>query len=158
MRDVDDKSLKEELGTCKQFLVDSEMENGRHRVYNFAVDILDTKYLLEKLDVALVSPKYAAKLNVAFGFVLKNVEDASCRYYYTHENITLLERSKFVATTGYLTKVKKPLSNTDVKESCTRERANTEWKFYKLTNVTLSAALLNEVPMGCKDTGPPDPL
>ena len=32
MGDADDNSLKEELETCKHFLVDSEMENGRHRV------------------------------------------------------------------------------------------------------------------------------
>ena len=32
MGDVDDKNLKVEPETCKHFLVDSEMENGRHRV------------------------------------------------------------------------------------------------------------------------------
>ena len=48
MWDVDDKSLKEEIETCKHFLVNSEMENGRHRVYNFSGEILDPKFLLEK--------------------------------------------------------------------------------------------------------------
>ena len=75
------------------------MENGRHRVYNFAMDNLDPKYPLEMSDVAFDSLKYAAKLNVACGFVLKNVEDGNCRHYYAHENTTLLQRSKLVATT-----------------------------------------------------------
>ena len=75
----DQKSLKEELKTCKHFLVDIEMENGRHRVYNFVKDTLDPKYLLEKLWVVFDSLKYAAKLNAAFGLLLKNVEDGSCR-------------------------------------------------------------------------------
>ena len=44
MGDVDDNSLKEELETSKHFLVDSEMGNRRHRVYNFAMDTLDPKY------------------------------------------------------------------------------------------------------------------
>ena len=78
MRDVDDKSLKEEMEKCKYFLADSERENGRHRVYNFGTDTLDRNYLWQKLDVVFDSLKCAAKLNVAFGFVLKNVEDASC--------------------------------------------------------------------------------
>ena len=43
MGDVDDNSLKEE-----HFVVDSQMKNGRHRVYKFAMDTLDPKYLLEK--------------------------------------------------------------------------------------------------------------
>ena len=45
---VDENSLKEELKTCKHFLVVSEMEIGRHRVYNFAMDFLDPKYLFKK--------------------------------------------------------------------------------------------------------------
>ena len=36
MGDTDDNSLKEEKETCKHFLVNSQMENGRHRVSNFA--------------------------------------------------------------------------------------------------------------------------
>ena len=38
------------------------------------------------------------------------------------------------------------------------ERANTKWNFYKLTNVTVFAALLKYLPMGCKDTVLPEPL
>ena len=40
----------------------------------------------------------------------------------------------------------------------TRERANTKWKLYKLTNLTAFAALLKDVPMGCKDSVLPEPL
>ena len=35
---------------------------------------------------------------------------------------------------------------------CTRERTNTKWKFYKLTNLTIFASSLKDVPMGHKDT------
>ena len=79
MGDVDDISSEEELETCKHFFVDSEMENGRHRVYNFAMDTPDSEHLLEKRHVVFDSLKYAAKLKLAFGFELKNMEDGSCR-------------------------------------------------------------------------------
>ena len=62
-----------------------------------------------------------------------------------------------MAATEDLTKNKKLLSDTDVIESCTRERATAKCKFYKLTDVTFFAASLKEVPMGCKDTVLPDP-
>ena len=39
-----------------------------------------------------------------------------------------------------------------------RERTKTKWKIYKLTNLTLFAALLEDVPMGCKDSVLPQPL
>ena len=89
--------------------------------------------------------------------MLKNVEDRKCRYYYAHENITLLERSKVVANTEDLTKIKNLLTNTDVIASCTREPANLEWKLYKLTSVAILATLIKKVPLGCKDTVLPDP-
>ena len=81
MGDVDRKRLKEELKKCKHFLVDSEVENGRHKVNNFAWHTLDPKNLLKKIDVVFDSPECAAKLNVAFSFVLEKLENGSCRYY-----------------------------------------------------------------------------
>ena len=87
--------------------MDSDIENGRNRVCNFAMDTPDPKYLLEKLDVVFDSLKCADKLSVAIGFVLKNVEDGSFRCYIARENITLLEKSKFVATTEEMTEIRK---------------------------------------------------
>ena len=46
----------------------------------------------------------------------------------------------------------------DIVDVCTRERANTKWKFYKLTTLTIFASLLKDGPMGCKDTVLPEPL
>ena len=157
MGDVDDNSLKEELEKCNHFFVESEMENRRHRVHNIARILCTLKHLLEKINVVFDSLKCAAKLNVAFSFVLKNVENWSCRYYFAHENNKKPERSKLVATTEALTKIKNLLSNMDVIESCKRERANTEWKLYKLTNVTIFAEILKDVSMGCRATVLPDP-
>ena len=57
--DVDDNYLKEEMERSKQFLVDREMRIERRRVYNFAMDTLETKYLLEKLDVVIDNLKRA---------------------------------------------------------------------------------------------------
>ena len=95
--DVDDNSLKEELETCKHFLLTVRCRMG-DTVYNFAMDTRDSKLLLEKLHVVFHSLKCAAYLNVAFGFVPKNVEDGICMYFYAHEKKTLLTRFKFVAT------------------------------------------------------------
>ena len=99
------------------------MENGRHRISIFAMEIMDAHTLSKKLDTVFEKLKCAAKLSIAFGFVLKNVEDGACRYYYAHENNTVMERSKLVATKEGLVKVKNVLSNIDLIEACTEERA-----------------------------------
>ena len=69
-----------------------------------------------------------------------------------------MERSKPVCTQAEMTNLKDRMQKLDIFDICTRERATTKWKFYKLTNVTIFASLLKDVPMGCKDTVVPEPL
>ena len=39
--DVEDHSLREELRSCQYFLVDSELERARHKVFSYAVETLN---------------------------------------------------------------------------------------------------------------------
>ena len=155
---VGDQSLREELESCKHFLTDTEMENGRHRVFNFAMSSFDVSLLNNKLDNVFKELKCAAKVNLAFGFVLKKIEDGMCRYFYAHEDNTIMEKAKLVCTQVDLTNLKDRMQKMDIVDLCTRERANTNRKFYKLTNLTNFASLLKDVPMGCKDRVLPEQL
>ena len=150
--DVDDQNLREEMETYKHFLTDTEMENGRHRVFNFATTSFDMSLLNNKLDYVFKDLKCAAQVNFAFGFGLENIEDGMCRYFYAHENNTNMERSKLVCTQVKMINLKNRTQKKDFVDICTRKRANTRWKFYKLTNLTTFASFLKDVPMGCKDT------
>ena len=156
--DVEDQKLREKLESCKHSLTDTEMENGRHRVFNFAMSSFNISLLNDKLNYVFKELKCAAKVNIAFGFVLKNIEDGMCRYFYVHENNAVMEKSKFVCTPGDIANLKEKLQKMDIIDIHTRERANIKWKFYKLTNLTIFASLLKDVPMGCKDTVLPEPL
>ena len=158
MGDVEDHRLREELRSCQHFLVDAEIERARHKVFKYAVETLNKTIVNEKLDQFFNNLKCAANVNLAFGFILKNTEDGGLRYFYTHGNNALLDRSKLVCTHDDLLKLKDFLHKTNVIESCSQERMNTEWRFYKLTNLTIFAALLKDVPMGCKNAVLPEPL
>ena len=63
-----------------------------------------------------------------------------------------------MCTPDDITNLKENLQKMDFVDFCTRERTNTKWKFYKLTNLTVFAALLKDVPFGCKDSVLPEPL
>ena len=156
--DVDDQSLREELQSCRHFFVDSEIQKGRHSVFNFAVNNLTAQIIEEKLDRVLDKLKCVAKVNLALGFILKNIEDGKFRYFHAHENNSLLEQSKLVSNKDDMAKLKEILKKTDVIESCTKERSNTKWRCFKLTNLTIFAALLRDIPMGCKDAVLPESL
>ena len=81
-----------------------------------------------------------------------------CRYFYADENNTIMERAKLVCTQADMTNLKDRMQKMDIVDICNRERSNTKWKFYKLTNLTIFASLLKDVPRGCKDTVLPEPL
>ena len=144
--------------TFRHFLTETEMENRKHRVFSFAMSSFDMSLLNDKLEYVFQELKCAAKTNLAFGFVLENVEDGMCRYFYAHGNNTIMERSKLVCTQADMTNLKDRMQQMDIVDICTRERTNTKWKFYKLTNLTVFVSILQEVPMGFKDTILPEPL
>ena len=149
--DVDDQSLREELQSCRHFLVDSEIQKRRYSLFKFAVNNLTAQDFEEKMDRVLDKLKCVAKPNLVLDFALKNIEDEIFRYFYAHENNTLLEESKLVSNKDDMAKLKEILKKTDVIESCTKEKSNTKWRFFKLSNLTKSAALLRDIPVGCKD-------
>ena len=156
--DVDEQSLREELESCKHFWSDTEMENGRRRVFKFAMSSFDISLLNDKLDFVFKELNCAAKVNLTFCFALKSIEDGMCRYFYAHENNTSMERAILVCTQADMSNLKDRRQKMDIVDLCTRERVNTTWKFYKLTNLTTFASLLKGVPMGFKDTVLPEPL
>ena len=86
--------------------MDTELERARHKVFNYAVKNRNETIVNEKLDHFFNNLKCAAKGNLAFGFNLKNIEDEGFRYFYAHENNTLLDRSKLVCTHDDLAKLK----------------------------------------------------
>ena len=63
-----------------------------------------------------------------------------------------------MCTPDDITNLKEKIQKMDIVDLCTRERANTKWKLYKLTNLPVFAALHKDVPMGCKDSVLPEPL
>ena len=119
--DVGEQSLRQELESCKHFLTDTEMENGRHRLFNFAMSSFDISLPNDKLYFVIKELKCAAKVSLAFGFVLKNIENGMCRYFYGHENNTTMERAKLVCTQADTTNLKNRMQKMDIVDICTRE-------------------------------------
>ena len=86
-------NVEKEKCAYQQFLVDWELEQGDHVTFNFALETFSIKKLNSKLDDVFCHLKYAAKVIVAFGFVIKNIEDSRCRFVYPQGKISLLEKN-----------------------------------------------------------------
>ena len=124
----DDKSLEEELQSCRLLLVDSEIKK-RDIAFKFVVNNLAAQVIEEKLDCVLENLKCAAKLNLALGFLLKKIEVGKFRYFFGNENNTRLEQSKLASNKDGIARMKDVLMETDVIESCTKEMSKTKRKF-----------------------------
>ena len=70
----DDADLKEELQACQHFLVHSELEKGRHRVFNFAMSTFDNSLINKKLDLVFNGLKCAAKLTLRLDLFSKTLK------------------------------------------------------------------------------------
>ena len=154
----DSDQLRDELNACQHFSTDTEMENGRHKVFNFQLSKRDPNLVIEKLDQVFEKLDCAAKINIALVFVLRNIETSEYRYFYAHENNTLFDKSILLCTKADLTTIQNKVNKQDIIEICTQERQNTKWRSKLITNVTIFAALLKKVPMGCPDSMIPEPL
>ena len=133
-------------------------EHGRQEVFNFSLSNLDTKKINKKLDQVFANLKCAAKVNLALGFILQNVETNEYRYYYPHENNLLLDRAFLLSNKKDLLNLQNEIEKLDLIETCTKERQNSKWRFTVITNVTVFVALLTNIPMGCTDSPLPEPL
>ena len=156
--DNDSESLKEELAACQHLLDDMHAEHGRQEVFNFSLSDLETKEINKKLDEVFANLNCAAKINLALGFLLQNIETNDYRYYYPHENNLLLDRAFLLGNKNDLLNIQNAIEKLDLIETCTQERQNSKWRFTVITNVTVFAALLTNIPMGCTDSPLPEPL
>ena len=153
----DSDQLQDELNACQHFLTDTEIENGRHKLFNFQNSKLDLNLVNEQLNQVFEKLDFAAKINnVALTFVLRNIETGEYRYFYAHELNTLFDKSMLLCTKADLTTTQNKVNEKDINEVCTQERQKTKWRFKLITN--FFAALLKNVPMRCPDSVIPEPL
>ena len=114
----------------QHFLVDSELEKTRHKTFSNAMQNIKTTIINGTEGKFFNNIKRAIRLNQAFGFILKEIEDERFRYFYAHENDTQLERSNLLCTKEDLAKLKDLIDKINLNGLCSREKLNTKWRFY----------------------------
>ena len=83
--DQKNEQLRQELSACQHFFDNTEMENGRHRVFNFKLSKLNPNEINDKLKEVFEKLNCAAKVNIALRFSLRNVDTDDYRYFYAPE-------------------------------------------------------------------------
>ena len=134
--------------------MDTEIENGRHKEINLQISELDTKLVTEKHEEVFNKLHSATIINIALGFVLRIIEVISL---FLSIRIRF-EKSYSLCTKADLIKIQGKVEKFDIVEQCTQERQNTKWRFKLTFNVTIFAALLKNIQLGCPDFVLSEPL
>ena len=91
-------NLLEEIEAVKHFLNDEKFESSNKTVYNFRMNDFSTSFLKEKMIAIYDELNCTVKVNLAFGFILQNIQnDDNFQYYYPAENNTVFETPKVLS-------------------------------------------------------------
>jgi hypothetical protein len=93
----------------------------------------------------------AFKINLSFGFILRNIETGELRYYHSSQNnARFVDVPHLIRTEEDLEKCLEELSRHDILEYIRQQRADTKWVVHLLTNVTFYLNKLIQHPIGAR--------
>jgi hypothetical protein len=87
------------------------------------------------LDYIYKKETLAFKINMTFGFILKNVEDGKLRFFKPYINQNILETPFTISNKKHLEKLKELIKSLDLIHQINKTRENTKYKVLFITNV-----------------------
>ncbi|KAL9961202.1 hypothetical protein ACROYT_G030103 [Oculina patagonica] len=118
--------------------------------YNYRLSSLNSSELITHLDEIFEDQSNVFKLNIAFGFILRNNETNELQYYYASRNNNLLFESPFqIATAAELQQVRQTLEDIDILEFVRQQRPSSKWVVDTVTNITFYITKIRGHPIGC---------
>ena len=102
----------------------------------------------EHLDEIYNHQNNAFKVNISFGYVLRHTETRELRFFYPHQNETILPSPVTVRNRKTLRLLKDELRRTDILQKLFFQRPNTKWTLYQLSVVRYTVFHLIEFPLG----------
>jgi hypothetical protein len=93
----------------------------------------------------------AFKINLSFGFILRNVETGELRYYHSSQNNSrFFDGPHLIRTEEDLERFLEELSRHNMLEYIRQQRPGTKWVVHLLTNVTFYVNKLFDHPIGAR--------
>ena len=92
--------------------------------------------------------KTAFKMNLAFGFILRNTETGEVKYYYPSQNGFLYEEPILISNEEDLNRFLEKIQDTDWQEFVRRQKPNSKWRVSLLCNAALHIYKVTEQPIG----------
>ena len=119
-------------------------------MYNFRIQDLNMNQLRDQLMAMFQSQVTRFKINVSFGFILRNIENGELRYYHSSHNLgRMLEAPHVISNTEDFEDFLEAIIEEDILEWAKKQRPNTKWTVVFVTNATFYINHLPDHPIGC---------
>ncbi len=127
---------------------DSSNKGKIRDTHNFRLLSLDSAYIAELVKGIFDKQKNAFKINVAFGFVLRNNETGELKYHYSSTNTRVLTAPFFIQNREDFLSFLEKLLQQDPLEYARLQRPNSKWVVDLVTNMTLYIFRIPNHPIG----------
>ena len=115
-------------------------------IYNERIsDLTDLKEIIQSIFEQQTS---AFKLNLSFGFILKNNETGEVRYYYPSQNGFVFQEPLLITNHEDLENLLQKVADTDWLEYIRKQKPNSKWRVSLTCSVGIYIYKLPEMPIG----------
>ena len=147
-------AVRDNWGSIRTYVAQGPVQTR----YNHRLTTMDTRELQEPLRQLFEEQTTAFKVNLSFGFILKQKVTGRLRYYHSSNNCCgrLLEEPSLITNRAdfdsFLERIREP----DILQWAIAQRPNSDWVCELVTNVTFFLNRIVQHPIGCVGVTLPD--
>ena len=126
-------------------------------IFNFRLEDIDLRTAYDKLQAMFNQQKSRFKINVSFGYVLRNSETGVFRYYHSsHNQGRMLDAPQLITSQEDFNQFLNTIAHEDILEWARQQRPDTKWVVAMVTNMTVFVNKLPDHPIGCPNLDLPE--
>ena len=147
-------AVRDNWGSIRTYVAQGPVQTR----YNHRLTTMDTRELQEPLRQLFEEQTTAFKVNLSFGFILKQKVTGRLRYYHSSNNCCgrLLEEPSLITNRddfeSFLERIREP----DIRQWAVAQRPNSDWVCEHVTNATFFLNRIVQHPIGCVGVTLPD--
>ena len=149
-------AVRDNWGSIRTYVAQGPVQTR----YNHRLTTMDTRELQEPLRQLFEEHTTDFKVNLSFGFILKQKVTGRLRYYHSSNNCCgrLLEEPSLITNRGDFDRFLARIQESDILQWAIAQRPNSDWVCEHVTNATFFLNRIVQHPIGCVGVTLPDYL
>ena len=147
-------AVRDNWGSIRTYVAQGPVQTQ----YNHRLTTMDTRELQEPLRQLFEEQNTDFKVNLSFGFILKQKVTGRLRYYHSSNNCCgrLLEEPSLITNRGDFDRFLARIQESDILQWAIAQRPNSDWVCEHVTNATFFLNRIVQHPIGCVGVTLPD--